>query len=81
MRKEYDLKQLKKRKNPARSSAEAAKVQIGLRLDGTDLALLREEAARLGLPYQTLLSSIVHQYVTGQLVERKTVALLKKLSA
>ena len=71
MRKDYDLKRLKKRSKPTRPSPEAAKVQIGLRIDGADLALLREEADRLGLPYQTLLGSIVHQYVTGQLVERK----------
>ena len=79
MKKEYDLKSLKKRKAKVKSSSDAAKVQLSIRLDGSDLAQLREDADRLGIPYQTLLGSIVHQYVTGELVEKKTVAMLKKL--
>jgi predicted DNA binding CopG/RHH family protein len=81
MKKEYDLKRLKKRAEKARSNTEAAKVQISLRVDGSDLAALKSEGERLGIPYQTLLGSIIHQYVTGEFVEKKTVALLKKLQS
>jgi len=81
MRKEYDLDKLEKRKKRVESSPEAAKVPISLRLDGGDLSRLKEEADRLGLPYQTLLGSIVHQYVSGELIEKKSVELLKMLSA
>ncbi len=63
------------------STEAAASIQVCIRLDGSDLAMLREEADRVGLPYQTLLKSIVHQFVTGNLIEKKTVALLKKLNS
>ena len=41
---------------------------ISIRLTKADLDALKHRAAREGLPYQTLISSILHKYVTGQLV-------------
>ena len=57
---------------------DAVKVVISLRVDGGDLALLRIEADRLGIPYQTLIGSILHRFVTGELLDKKQVELLKK---
>ncbi len=48
----------------------ARKQQVGLRLDALDLRMIRARAVREGLPYQTLISSILHKYATGQLVEK-----------
>lgn len=45
------------------------KVQISARLARNDLSRLKAIALRKGIPYQTLLGSIVHQYVEGQLKE------------
>ena len=39
---------------------------ISLRLLENDLEKIKTEAIKIGLPYQTLISSIVHQYVNGQ---------------
>lgn len=59
---------------------EAKSQVITARLNGQDLLMLKEQAEAKGLGYQTLLGSIVHQYVTGQLVDIQTArALLKKL--
>ncbi len=44
--------------------------RVNIRLDSHDLRRLRTIALREGLPYQTLLGSILHKYATGQLVER-----------
>ena len=41
--------------------------RVNIRLSGQDLTALQMRAAREGLPYQTLLASIVHKFVTGQL--------------
>ena len=41
--------------------------QIGLRINEQDLAMLRSDASRQGIPYQTLIGSILHKYTTGQL--------------
>jgi predicted DNA binding CopG/RHH family protein len=79
MKKEYDLKTLKKRPEKERRDKSAAKIPVGLRLDGSDLALLKSEARRRGIPYQTLVGSILHQYLNDELIERKTVEVLKKL--
>jgi hypothetical protein len=35
-----------------------------------DLAALQNIALEEGIPYQTLMSSILHKYVTGRLIER-----------
>ncbi len=43
---------------------------IPIRLSSNDLHILQARAIREGVPYQTLASRIVHQYVAGQLVER-----------
>ena len=54
------------------TSAENTKVKITTRLRRGDLARLKTQAGEKGLPYQTLLASIVHQYVQGNLVERSS---------
>lgn len=42
---------------------------ISLRLSEQDLEMTKLRASRAGVPYQTLISSIIHKYVTDQLVE------------
>ena len=79
MKKEYDLKKLKKRPGTVKVSADAAKIPISIRLDGGELAELRTEAERLGIPYQTLIGSVLHRYVAGELVDRASPELKKLL--
>lgn len=55
----------------ARATMNPPKTQITTRLAKHDLARLKARALELGMPYQTLLASIVHQYVEGALVEKK----------
>jgi len=45
------------------------KVQISTRLSKYDLSRLKVIAMEKGIPYQTLLGSIVHQYIEGRLKE------------
>jgi len=72
MKKEYDLKRLKKRPGKARIDPAAAKVPVSIRLDGAVLAELRTEARRLGIPYQTFVGSILHRYVNQELIDPKS---------
>ncbi len=44
--------------------------RINIRLSSNDLEALKTHAVELGLPYQTLVSSILHQYASGRLVEK-----------
>ena len=50
LKKEYDLKKLKKRTAKPDVTQEAAKVPISIRIEGGILADIRTEARRLGLP-------------------------------
>jgi predicted DNA binding CopG/RHH family protein len=43
--------------------------RITLRLSSADLAGIQTKAIEEGIPYQTLISSVIHKYVTGRLVE------------
>lgn len=43
--------------------------RINIRLTEQDLLGLQVKALREGLPYQTLISSILHKYVSGSLKE------------
>jgi predicted DNA binding CopG/RHH family protein len=72
MKKEYDLKKLRKREGPTKVYPEAAKVAINIRLDAMVVNDLKIEAMRLGIPYQTLINSVLHRYLTGDLVENKS---------
>lgn len=40
---------------------------ITLRLSLMDLKGIKEKSRELGIPYQTIISSLVHQYVDGKL--------------
>ena len=44
--------------------------RVNIRLATNDLAALQSIALEEGIPYQTLMSSILHKYVTGRLIER-----------
>jgi predicted DNA binding CopG/RHH family protein len=47
---------------------------INIRISEMTLAELKKLAEREGLPYQTLVSSILHKYVTNRLVDEEAVA-------
>ena len=42
---------------------------INIRISENDLSALQRKAAREGIPYQTLIGSILHKYVSGFLKE------------
>lgn len=40
-------------------------MRINIRISSRDLVSLKRKANRAGMPYQTLISSVLHQYVSG----------------
>ena len=81
MKKEYDLKKLKKRPGRVKTDKDAVKLPVSLRLDGSVLAAIRTEADRLGIPYQTLIGSILHRYATNELLDRRDLDVAKSIGA
>lgn len=47
--------------------------RVNLRLNADDVLKIREKAEREGIPYQTLIASILHKYATDQLLDEKAV--------
>ena len=45
--------------------------RINIRLSDHDLAGIQRKAAEQGIPYQSLISGLIHQFVEGQLATRK----------
>ncbi len=44
--------------------------RVNIRIAENDLINLQKRALREGIPYQTLISSVLHKYVTGILTEK-----------
>ena len=45
--------------------------RINIRMSSKDLDQVQVIAAQEGIPYQTLVSSIIHKYVSGYLIEKE----------
>ena len=45
--------------------------RINIRITRSDLENIKLKAVEEGLPYQTLVASIIHKYVTGRLMEKQ----------
>jgi predicted DNA binding CopG/RHH family protein len=61
-------KELAKFKAAARATAIKDR-RVNIRLSSSDLREIQARALADGLPYQTLIASVLHKYVTGRLVE------------
>ena len=46
---------------------------VNIRISEYDLEQVKRRAEREGLPYQTLISSVLHKYVSDQLVDERAV--------
>jgi len=46
--------------------------RVNIRLSAGDLHDIQVKALEEGMPYQTLIASVLHKYVTGRLEERKS---------
>jgi len=44
--------------------------RVNIRLSSRDLEGLQRKALEEGIPYQTLIASILHKYVSGRLIEK-----------
>ena len=54
---------------------------VTLRMEETDLEAIRSLAEREGMPYQTLIGSVVHKYISGALVDINEVRKVIKIKA
>jgi predicted DNA binding CopG/RHH family protein len=45
-------------------------LKMNIRIDPYELGKIKEKAEEEGLKYQTFIKSILHKYITGQLIEK-----------
>ena len=61
--------ELEKLKAAARATA-IKDQRVNIRLSSVDLSDIQVKALEEGVPYQTLIASVLHKYVTGRLLDR-----------
>ena len=44
--------------------------RVNIRMSEKDLVRFQKEAIEQGLPYQTLVSSVLHRYINGRLIDK-----------
>jgi predicted DNA binding CopG/RHH family protein len=62
-------KQIKRYKEYAKATVRKDK-RVNIRMSEKDLIRIRKKAMEEGLPYQTLISSILHRYANDRLVDK-----------
>jgi len=50
---------------------------INIRISAYDIEKVKQRSAEEGIPYQTLISSVIHKFVTGKLIDER--AILKSM--
>ena len=72
-----EFRPVKDQKKAKQTAIEAARrymrkdARINIRLSAADLEMLKRRAAEEGLPYQSLIASVLHKYVSGSAVSGK----------
>ncbi len=64
-------REIKRLQQYARNTLQKDK-RINIRMSSKDLDGVRVIATQQGIPYQTLISSVIHKYVAGYLKEKET---------
>ena len=55
--------------------------RVNIRISGKDLGAIKKRALEEGLPYQTLISSLLHKYASGRLLDQKSLTRSSSRSA
>ena len=63
--------EIRRHQEYARNSLKKDK-RVNIRISSKDLEALQTRAIEDGIPYQTLMSSILHRYITGRLVDKES---------
>ena len=66
-----DIENDKKRYSQIAKNTILKNKRINIRISERDLTKLKMKSTEEGLPYQTLISSVLHKYISGKLTEQK----------
>jgi predicted DNA binding CopG/RHH family protein len=69
-----DTKHIKTLQKGAKQFVKKQETKMNIRISSSELDKIKEVAAIEGLKYQTFVKSILHKYITGQLIDKKTIS-------
>ena len=69
---ESDAENIQQLKSMAKEYVKKHETKMNIRISKEELDKIKERAEREGVKYQTFIKSVLHKYITGQLVEDKT---------
>jgi predicted DNA binding CopG/RHH family protein len=68
--------EMKKHINYAKATLRKDK-RVNIRISQKDLESIQRKAIEEGIPYQTLISSLIHKFVSGNLIDKKNIQIRK----
>ncbi len=69
---ENDKDNIKNLKSAAKEYIKSNETKINMRISKDELEKIKQRAQKEGLKYQTFIKSVLHKYITGQLIENRT---------
>jgi len=67
-----DTENIDRLQSAAKQYVKKHETKMNIRISQEELEKIKQRAAQEGLKYQTFIKSILHKYMTGQLVEDKS---------
>jgi len=61
-------------KKSAKAFVKKKETKMNIRISSLELEKIKEQAEQQGLKYQTFIKSILHKYITGQLIDSKNLS-------
>ena len=49
--------------------------RVNIRISGKDLEMVQRKALEEGIPYQTLIASVIHKYISGRFIDKEALAI------
>jgi len=72
-----DSKNISFLKQEAKKFQKKQEAKMSIRISKDELEKIKEVAKEEGLKYQTFIKSVLHKYLTGQLVDKKQLSLIE----
>ena len=66
-----DIENSKLLKKSAKAFVKKEETKMNIRISSSELEKIKAIALQEGLKYQTFIKSVLHKYITGQLIEEK----------
>ena len=65
-----DTENIRSLQKSAKEFVKSEETKMNIRISSSELEKIKQRAAIEGLKYQTFIKSVLHKYLTGQLVEK-----------